>query len=186
MQVDAFRLDHLGIPAQMAHRIGMVDAINTLVGTDSREILSTGQAVLGMVLNCLGFTSRPLYISPHFFVPRNVKFLLGSSSNFPSLELKPEHLNEHRLGRALDRIADVGPDRLFLEVAIRAFHSEKVSVPMVHEDTTTHSFYGLYQNEDGSPRVGVVGEESDEPIEVVVTHGYSKDHRVDCKSSHLI
>jgi transposase len=181
LNIDAFRLDHLGIPAQMAERIGLVSAIDNLAGTDCREILSTGQAVLAMTLNCLGFTSRPLYISPQFFLPRNVKFLLGCSANFPELELQPDHLNEHRLGRALDRIAEIGPDRVFLEVAIKAFRAESVSVPMVHEDTTTHSFYGSYENSDGSPRVGIVGTEGEEPVEVVVTHGYSKDYRVECK-----
>jgi transposase len=181
MDVDAFRLDHLGIPAQLANEIGLIAAIDTLAGTDLREILSTGQTVLAMALNCLGFTSRPLYISPQFFVPQNAKFLLGVSRNSPELELTPGHINEFRLGRALDRIAEIGPDRVFLEVAIRAFRDEKVKVPMVHEDTTTHSFYGLYENEDGSSRVGIVGAESGDPVEIVVAHGYSKDNRVECK-----
>jgi transposase len=181
LQVSAFRLDHLGIPAQMAEAIGLVEAVDSLAGDNPREILSTGQTVLAMALNCLGFTSRPLYISPRFFIPRHVKFLLRGSKGHPTLELKPNHLNEHRLGRALDRIAAIGPDRVFLEVAIRAFRKEEVKVPMVHEDTTTHSFYGLYENPDGTPRVGTVGSLEGEPIAVTVTHGYSKDYREECK-----
>ena len=179
--IDSFRLDHLGLPAQMAQDIGLVDAIDALLGTDSREVITAGQATLAMVLNCLGFTSRPLYITPQFFAPRNIKFLLGDAKNHKGLELLPEHLNEHKLGRVLDRIAAVGPDRVFIEVARRAFRSENVKVPTLHIDTTTHSFQGIYENSDGSAITEIVGEESGEPVHVMVTHGYSKDHRMDCK-----
>jgi len=179
--IDSFRLDHLGLPAQMAQNIGFVDAIDSLLGTDSREVITAGQATLAMALNCLGFTSRPLYITPQFFAPRNIKFLLGNAKNHKDLELLPEHLNEHKLGRVLDRIAVIGPDRVFLEVARRAFRSESVKVPTLHIDTTTHSFQGLYENPDGTAITKIVGEESGDPVHVTVTHGYSKDHRMDCK-----
>jgi transposase len=87
------------------------------------------------------------------------------------VELGPEHFNEHKLGRTLDRIAAIGPDRVFLEVARHAFRNEKVAVPTLHVDTTTHSFQGVYEDEKGEAIVGIVGEESGEPTHVVVTHG---------------
>ena len=141
--VDSFRLDHLGLPAQMADEIGLVDALDALLGVDAREVVTSGQAVLAMALNCLGFTSRPLYITPKFFEPRNLKFLVGGPRNRADVELGPEHFNEHKLGRTLDRIAAIGPDRVFLEVARRAFRAEKVGVPTLHIDTTSHSFQGM-------------------------------------------
>jgi transposase len=179
--IDSFRLDHLGLPAQMAVEIGFVEAIDALLGVDAREIVSSGQATLAMALNCLGFTSRPLYITPQFFEPRNLKFLVGNAQNSQGVELGPEHFNEHKLGRTLDRIAAIGPDRVFLEVARHAFRKEKVAVPTLHVDTTTHSFQGVYEDKNGEAIVGIVGEESGEPTHVIVTHGYSKDHRMDCK-----
>ena len=75
--VDSFRLDHLELPAQMPVEIGFVEAIDGLLGVDPREIGSSGQATLAMALNCLSFTSRPLYITPQFFEPRNLKFLVA-------------------------------------------------------------------------------------------------------------
>jgi transposase len=105
-----------------------------------------------MILNALGFTSKPLYMSPEFFKRRDLKFLLGASVTQPELVLTAAHLNEHKLGRTLDKIAEVGPDRVFLRVAARAFRTLKVSVPQVHLDTTTHSFSGLYEDEDGNPK----------------------------------
>ena len=178
---DSFRLDHLGLPAQMAEDIDLVGVLDALLGVDPREVVTTGQAVLAMALNCLGFTSRPLYITPKFFEPRNLKFLVGGPRNGHDVELTPRHFNEHKLGRTLDRIAAVGPDRVFLEVARRAFRVEKVAVPTLHVDTTSHSFQGVYLDAQGEEIVGTVGEESGEPTHVVVTHGYSKDHRMDCK-----
>lgn len=179
--IDSFRLDHLGIPAQMAEDIGMIDAIDALLGVDSREVISSGQATLAMALNCLGFTSRPLYITPQFFESRNMKFLLGNCRNARDMELLPEHLNEHKLGRTLDRIAAIGPDRVFLEVARKAFRKEGIKVPNLHIDTTTHSFQGVYEDAEGNSITAIVGEESGDPTHITVTHGYSKDHRMDCK-----
>lgn len=182
-KVDSYRLDHLGIVAQMAENAGISDSVDSLTGVDCREILSTGQAVVAMALNCLGFTSRPLYISPQFFRTRHIHFLLGKSKTQPEIELTADHLNQHKLGRTLDAIAKIGPERVFTEVAIRAFRAEKVMVPNMHLDTTSHSFEGSYENEDGSDRVSVLGDSADsgEPVTIKITHGYSKDHRADCK-----
>ena len=81
----------------------------------------------------------------------------------------------------LDRIAGAGPDRVFLEGTMRAFPAENVTLPTLHIDTTMHRFYGLYEDEKGESSAGVVGDESEEPTYVTTTHGYSKDHPMDCK-----
>ncbi len=52
-EIDSFRLDHLGIVAQMAENIGLANAVDNLTGTDCRGVLSSGQAVVAMALNCL-------------------------------------------------------------------------------------------------------------------------------------
>ncbi len=93
--------------------------------------------------------------------------------------MKPEHLNEHKLGRALDKISEIGTDKLFMSVALTAFRSQKVTVPTLHLDTTTHSVYGQYENKNKLNDENQDIEESLSPI--VITHGYSKDHRKDCK-----
>ena len=186
ISVSSVRLDHLGLPAVMAREIGFVDELDALAGVDSRETLSFGQTVLAMVHNALGFTSKPLYMSPEFFKRRDLKFLLGVSKTQPDLALTPAHLNEHKLGRTLDRIAELGPDRVFLKVAARAFRQQNVKVPQIHLDTTTHSFHGRYEDEDGNPKgaeFAPLDPESaaDGMVEVFLTEGYSKDFRLHCK-----
>ena len=60
------RLDHLGIVAGVCDRIDLIDTIDTFIGPTKRKV-SVGEAVMAMVLNALGFVSRPLYLTPEFF-----------------------------------------------------------------------------------------------------------------------
>lgn len=174
-KIEALRLDHLGLVAQMADDILLSETIDKAVGdVDSREIISTGQAIQAMCINCLGFTTRALHLTPQFFKTRNIRFLIGKNKGRKNVVLKPEHLNEHKLGRALDAIADVGVDKLFMSVSLTAFKSQDVKVPTLHLDTTTHSVYGLYDQKRKDGEEGA-------PKGIVITHGYSKDHHKDCK-----
>ena len=51
MEVRVERLDHLGVVAGTIKELGIVDMINTRVGTSKQEIVSTGEAVAAMILN---------------------------------------------------------------------------------------------------------------------------------------
>jgi len=184
LNIETKRLDHLGLVAQMADDIALVDTLDELAGIDKREFLSFGQATLAMAINALGFTSKPLYMTPDFFRLRDLKFLLGKNKSYDSTPILPEHLNEDKLGRTLDKIAAIGPDRVFLHIAIQAFRKENVKVPQLHLDTTTHSFYGNYENEKGEPRIGLLNTQNNNknhPQEIIITHGFSKDHKNLCK-----
>jgi transposase len=180
MKVDSYRIDHLGLVAQMAEDIGLVSRVNACLGIDKDHIVSPGQAVLAMILNCLGFTTRPLYITPAYFERRHLSSLLGSGKGGASI--LPEHLNQHKLGRVLDSIADFDPEKLFMEVAIPAFRQQGVSVRQLHIDTTSHSLTGSYLDDDGNPLVGTLGGEVEaDSYSVTVCRGYSKAHRPDLK-----
>ena len=71
-----------------------------------------GEAVLALVLNGLGFVSRPLYLTPAFFETKPVGCLIREG-------LTEEDLNENTLGRALDDLFQAGLSSLFLKVASR-------------------------------------------------------------------
>jgi len=53
-------LDHLGLVAGMIDEMGLVDAINQLVGQHPQERVSAGHVVKAMILNGLGFVSAIL------------------------------------------------------------------------------------------------------------------------------
>ena len=60
------RLDHLGIVAVVCDRIDLINTIDTFIGPTQRKV-SVGESIVAMVLNALGFVSRPLYLTPEFF-----------------------------------------------------------------------------------------------------------------------
>src|SRR4028118_1613432 len=108
-QIQVQTLDHLGIIAGIVDEIGLVEQINQLLGQDKREKVSAGQVVKAMILNGLGFVSSPLYLFGKFFEGKATEHLISE-------EIRPEHLNDDRLGRVLDQLYVFGLTRLFLSI----------------------------------------------------------------------
>ena len=75
--------------------------IDKRLGTHPQEIISPGQVVKAMILNGLGFGSAPLYLFEKFFVGKSNRTSIRAG-------IRPEHLNDDRLGRILDKLADSG------------------------------------------------------------------------------
>jgi transposase len=155
------RLDHLGIVAGICHEIELIERIDTLVGENDRKV-SVGQAVQEMVLNGLGFVSRPLYLAPEFMAGKPVDILIGKG-------LTAEDFNDDCLGRALDRLYEVGITEVFAYVAAHAVAVMGIATAVVHLDSTSFSLEGEYE----------LVEPDDQAIRV--TYGYSRDHRPDLK-----
>ncbi len=106
-------LDHLGIIAGIIDEIGIVEIINNEIGIDSRENITAGQIVKAIILNGLGFVSRPLYLFPQFFADKATEHLLGKG-------IEAKHLNDDKIGRVMDKVYSKGVSNLFLLIAIAA------------------------------------------------------------------
>ena len=65
--IEVQTINHLGIIAGIIDEIGIVEIINKQLGVHSQEKLSCGIIVKSIILNALGFVSRPLYLFPQFF-----------------------------------------------------------------------------------------------------------------------
>ena len=104
------RLDHLGIVAGICNEIGLSEAIDAQIGETGRKV-SVGQAVQAMILNGLGFVSRPLYLSPEFFHNKPVELLVGEG-------IEAADLNDDCLGRALDQLFKQGVTEVFASVSV--------------------------------------------------------------------
>jgi len=61
------RLDNLGIVIGTLREFGIIDLTDQKIGKDNQHNISTGEAIAAMVMNGLGFVSRPLSLTPHFF-----------------------------------------------------------------------------------------------------------------------
>lgn len=66
-EIKVKNIDHLGIVAGLIDEIGIVKIINNKLGIDVREKISAGTVVKSILINGLGFVSRPLYLFSQFF-----------------------------------------------------------------------------------------------------------------------
>ena len=155
------RLDHHGTVAGIIDDLGIVEIIDQHIEKDEQELISAGIAIKGMILNALGFTNRPLTLTPQFFENLPMEHLFGK-------DIKPEYFNRHKLGRTLDQIFKNGSTTLFSKLAHNAITIEAVNTKTQSLDTTSLSVTGKYNIEING---------SLEPQPITITHGYSKDHR---------
>nr|WP_279310713.1 IS1634 family transposase [Salinibacter ruber] len=155
-------LDHLGLVAGMFEELEIGDRIDEHIAQDidEREV-SVGQAVKALVLNGFGFVQQRLYLTPKFFERLPTERLIGEG-------VRPEHLNEGVLGRALDDLFEYGVTELFRDVAAHAAGKLGLGSRFAHLDATSFSFHGEYDSEE-EPEDGVIR----------VQQGYSRDHRPD-------
>lgn len=160
-EVDIKRLDHHGIVAGAFEALGLEEAVNEAVGTDAQEPVSTGQAVKAMVVMGLGFTNRPVMLTPQFFEALAVESLIGPG-------VSAEQLNRHKLGRVLDALYEAGCASVFAGLAAQICAREGVCTGKQSVDTTSFSLTGQYDQQSDTEAVQVC-------------HGYSKDHRPDLK-----
>ena len=66
-QVVVERLDHLGVIAGVIKDLGLVELIDSRIEVDEKEEITTGEAITGMILNGLGFSDRPMSLTPPIF-----------------------------------------------------------------------------------------------------------------------
>jgi transposase len=130
-RIEVQDVDHPGIVAGVIDQASLVDEIDRRVGTHPREHVSCARAVKAMILNALGFLSAPLYLFEEFFAGKATEHLLGPG-------IKPEHLDDDRLGWVLDKLFDAGLTELFVSVASRAAELFDLPEPTgIHLDSTS-------------------------------------------------
>ena len=76
-EIQVKNLDHLGLVAGIVDELGIVEIINDQIGIQPGEIVNAGIVVKAIILNGLGFVSRPLYLFPNFFQDKATEHLLG-------------------------------------------------------------------------------------------------------------
>jgi transposase len=161
-------LDHLGIVAGIVDQLGIVEYINDKLGIHPNEKVSAGIVVKAMILNGLGFVSSPLYMFEKFFVGIPTEHLLGEG-------VKPEYLNDDRLGQVMDDVDEVGTSEVFLGISLQGVKIFQVEMKTSHLDSTSFHLHGEYAQEAS------LETEAEETKAIEITYGYSRDHRPDLK-----
>lgn len=156
-------LGHLGLVAATIKELGLIEKINKRLPLHREKggKISHGHRSAAMLLNGLGYTTRTLYLSPHFFSDKPLDVLLGIE------DIGYEDFNDDMLGRSLDEIASYGATKLFSELMYEVCSEQGLWKGNYNLDSTSLSLYGEYEGyPDASP---------------LPTLGYSKDHRPDLK-----
>ena len=159
------RMDHLGIIAGVIQDLGIMEMIDSRIAPNEQEEISTGEAIAGMILNGLGFSNRPISLTPQFFENKPMALLFRDG-------VSADSFNRFKLGRSLDKAFSYGCDMLFSEIALSVCQQEGIDLRFNSLDTTSFSLTGQYIPD------------SDEHA-IAVTYGYSKDHRPDLKQAVL-
>lgn len=151
-------IQHLGILAGVCKEIRLAELIDRHVDNGQRKV-TVGEAVVAMVLNAMGFTGRPLYLTPRFYESRPVDTLVREG-------LSSADFHDYSLGTALDALYKRGITELFFAVASQILAEQGIETRFAHLDSTTFSVYGQYNSE---------AEEVGDRV-IHITKGYSKDN----------
>jgi len=137
--VEIQHLDHLGLVAVAIDSLKLIERIDKRLPLpqNSDANLTHGQRVKAMIINGLGYTSSPLYLTPKFFRHKDISRLIGSG-------IEAEYLNEYALGRTLDALFNYGTTQLFAEIAFEIAQERGLLGKSVHIDTTTLLLHGEY------------------------------------------
>ena len=161
-------INHLGIIAGIIDEIGIVEIINEQLGIQPQEKLNNGIIVKSIILNALGFVSRPLYLFTQFFNDKATEHLFGEG-------IVAEDFNDDKIGRVMDKLYQFGLTKIFLLIALKALKKYGIEHKYSHLDSTSISLQGNYALTETEKS------ENLEPTPIKIVHGYSKDKRPDLK-----
>lgn len=138
-----------------------------------------------MIINGLGLVSAPLYLFSKFFEGKATRHLIGEG-------IKPEHLNDDRLGRVLDKLYLVGVSQIFAIIANAAANKFEVELQTAHLDSSSFHLHGEYEFDFPSVSVELEKNLADElnnsvinnqrnSTPITITYGYSQGPSPDLK-----
>lgn len=161
-QITIQNLDHLGLIAGIIDDLDIEKIVNSLIKTDVREKISAGTIVKAIILNGLGYLSKPLYLFPDFFRDKPVERLLGEG-------IKAEEINDDKIGRVMDDIYNVSLDKFWTEIGLNVLKKYEINTKSSHLDSSSISLQGKYNQYNKEENL------------LEITYGYSKDKRPDLK-----
>lgn len=150
-------------------QLGLAEYINDNVSWDPDHWeVSPGDLAQLLVLSTFTDIRIPLTHLEDRFEGIDVSFFLSSAS-------KSATVNSFNAGRALERIGQSDPEKMYQVMALSAIKQAGIPTERLHADTTTISFYGEYDTE----KLKLTDEEKAELLQI--ERGYNKDGRPECK-----
>jgi transposase len=155
---------HLPLVLGVVRKLNIAALIDTFCPPHPAHVLSCGRGVEALLLAILD-GHHALY---------KVGARLEERGMLPLLQpgLTRTSLHDYRLGQILDGLFAVNLNRVFGALALQALEVYALSTPWLHQDTTTITLYGAYEEE---PHRG------EGPVPPRPAYGHSKDGRDDLK-----
>lgn len=160
MEIQAQDLHHYGIISGICNEIGLIEQIDMLTGSDPQKKVSIGECTKAMIINGMGYTTRPLYLAHQFYEHKPLSFLIKDG-------IETSDLNDDALGRTLDTLYEKGCTKIFSHIAMSAAQQHGVNLKFRHFDTTNMQVHGEYADQDEATKL--------------INFGYAKHGRVDLK-----
>ena len=155
---------HLPLVLGVRRKLNVAALIDTFCPPHPAHVLSCGRGVEALLLAILD-GHHALY---------KVGARLEERGMLPLLQpgLTRASLHDYRLGQILEALFAAHLNRVFGAIALNALDVYAVSTPWLHQETTTISLYGAYEEET---RLG------EGPVPPRPAYGHSKDGRDDLK-----
>jgi len=170
-ELASIKLGALPIVDHYLERLGLAGMLERyLPAADARVSLPTATAI-GVLVRNLCVEREPLYGIADWageFDPA----LVGLAPAQAAL------LNDDRVGRALDQLFDCDRVSLLTELVLRAISEFHVECSQLHNDSTSITLHGAYEQADGRERAG-------KPT-AAAARGHNKEGRGDLKQLVLI
>jgi transposase len=163
MNISAYRADYLPLLGQLMNQMKLPQIINEAVTKpNSQAIVDAGTMISGMILNLLSDAKIRLYRLSHFFEDKPMPLI------FPwKPDIVPSNFTEERSGNVLDEFYRSNPQKIFSMLTHSNIKLYNINTNSIRVDTTSKSFYGVY--------------ETNMPEPIDITQGFSKDKRHDLK-----
>ena len=136
-QLKPLTMGHLGLVGAFIQETGIIEKIDSRLPKISNNAghFTHGQVVALMILNGLGYTTRPLYMSNTFFEARDVEAMLG-------IEYQKAWFNDDVIGRTMDALYEYGLTPLFSELALGIMDTLGRKIGSVNIDSTSFHYHG--------------------------------------------
>jgi transposase len=152
---------HLPLILGVLRRLEVATVIERLIPPHPAHVLSCGRGVEALVLAILD-GDHALYKVGRRLEERGMVALLQPG-------LARASLHDYRLGHILDALFAANLNSVFGAIALKALEVYAIPTPWLHQDTTTMTLYGAYEDGPTAP-------EAPRPA-----YGHSKDGRDELK-----
>ncbi|MCD6212382.1 MAG: IS1634 family transposase [Sulfurovum sp.] len=158
MDVVTKKVDVLPMVKYYMDQLDIYGLFSKYVETPKRSPVDSAQILSIMVANIV-CASQPLY--------RVEKWAADYMDGLSEYDFNASIYNDDQLAKKLDLLFKADRNSFMAELSSNAIEVYLLENKQIHNDSTSVTFFGQYENED--------------PEAVKLKHGFNKDHRPDCK-----